>query len=418
MTALTDRRSLLIFGLLLISTGCANEPIKSTPTQGLKMTPKKDYYRALPPGQFALRKITSSEQRPDFRGAIQNRERLLTATKRSVNYLRKPSSRSFFPRSGIGHQKTLESLEAFIKVLESPRSDTELVAELQQRFDVYTSVGCDDRGTVLFTGYYTPIFKASREPTAEFRHPLHRLPPNHVKDPKTGKTLGLKQADGRIDANYPDRRTLLASGHLDGLGLVYLRHAFEAYLIGVQGSAILELPGGERMEVGYAGNNGHPYKSLGLAMVRSGKIERKDLNLRSMIEYFEAHPEEFEPLAAENGRYIFFQESEGGPFGCLNEKVTAMTSIATDKSIFPPGALCFLQANLPISEQQPYRGFVLDQDAGGAIRAPGRCDVFMGIGDTAGFLAGRTLAEGRMYYLFLKDEWLSPQARVGNGLSE
>jgi len=28
----------------------------------------------------------------------------------------------------------------------------------------------------------------------------------------------------------------------------------------------------------------------------------------------------------------------------------------------------------------PYTGFVLDQDTGGAIRAPGRCDVYMGVG--------------------------------------
>jgi len=46
----------------------------------------------------------------------------------------------------------------------------------------------------------------------------------------------------------------------------------------------------------------------------------------------------------------------------------------------------------------------LDQDAGGAIRAPGRCDVYMGQGETAGKLAGQTYQEGRLYYLFLKSD--------------
>jgi membrane-bound lytic murein transglycosylase A len=92
----------------------------------------------------------------------------------------------------------------------------------------------------------------------------------------------------------------------------------------------------------------------------------------------------------------------------LNEPVTAMRSIATDKSIFPRGALCFLEAPLPLDVakdgQGVYRGFVLDQDAGGAIRAPGRCDVYMGVGEEAGELAGHTWAEGRLYYLILKPE--------------
>ena len=42
------------------------------------------------------------------------------------------------------------------------------------------------------------------------------------------------------------------------------------------------------------------------------------------------------------------------------------------------------------------------QDTGGAIRAPGRCDVYMGLGDQAGQRAGATCQEGRLYYLFLK----------------
>ncbi len=41
-------------------------------------------------------------------------------------------------------------------------------------------------------------------------------------------------------------------------------------------------------------------------------------------------------------------------------------------------------------------------DAGGAIRAPGRCDIYMGIGEEAGHLAGQTSQEGHLYYLFLK----------------
>ena len=67
----------------------------------------------------------------------------------------------------------------------------------------------------------------------------------------------------------------------------------------------------------------------------------------------------------------------------------------------------FLKTRLPKAigdsiTKNAFTGFVLDQDAGGAIRAPGRCDVFMGIGDTAGKMAGQVYEEGQLYYLFLK----------------
>ena len=45
---------------------------------------------------------------------------------------------------------------------------------------------------------------------------------------------------------------------------------------------------------------------------------------------------------------------------------------------------------------------VCDQDTEGAIVAPGRCDLFMGIGPEARTLAGGQYAEGTMYYFFLK----------------
>ena len=48
---------------------------------------------------------------------------------------------------------------------------------------------------------------------------------------------------------------------------------------------------------------------------------------------------------------------------------------------------------------------------GGAIRAPGRADIFMGTGEGAETLAGTQKAEGRLYYFFVKpefvEEWLS-----------
>ena len=56
--------------------------------------------------------------------------------------------------------------------------------------------------------------------------------------------------------------------------------------------------------------------------------------------------------------------------------------------------------------------FMLDQDTGGAIRAPGRADIFMGVGPAAETLAGGQYAEGVLYYYILKPE-LVPQYLEG-----
>ena len=140
-----------------------------------------------------------------------------------------------------------------------------------------------------------------------------------------------------------------------------------------------------------------------------GKIASDRISLATMIEYFKAHPDEVTTYIRANPRFVFFQSSEGTPRGSLNEPVTPWRTIATDKSIFPRGCLAFLSTTLPQVQDgqmsiRTYDGFVLDQDTGGAIRAPGRCDIYMGEGDEAGQLAGQTYQEGRLYYIFIKPQ--------------
>jgi membrane-bound lytic murein transglycosylase A len=95
----------------------------------------------------------------------------------------------------------------------------------------------------------------------------------------------------------------------------------------------------------------------------------------------------------------------------LNEPVTAWRTVATDKGIFPRACLAFISTTLPSVTGQgdwAYQQFALDQDTGGGIRAAGRCDIYMGIGDAAGKLAGRTVQDGKLYYLFLKPGGSTP----------
>ena len=365
------------------------------------------YDRPLPPGELALRQITDPNEYPDFSRAWRDLDSLETAAANSLNYLTKASSRRYYPYGDIPHERVVATLEKLLELTDSDIRPSEVDGIIHAYFDVYTSVGWDDRGTVLFTGYYTPIFEGSFERTERFRYPLYEMPEGLAKDAE-GQALGLRNAEGRLEA-IPPRGEIETSGLLEGLELVWLSDPFEVYIAHVQGSAKVRMPDGQLITVGYAANNGHDYVSVAQALVADGKIPPDRMSLAVMIDYFKRHPNEVDRYTRRNPRYVFFRISEGTPRGSLNEPVTPMRTIATDKSIFPRAALAFI-ATSPSSPGNPaaslrdYDGFVLDQDTGGAIRAPGRCDVYMGEGDQAGHLAGQTYQEGRLYYLFLKSQ--------------
>jgi len=395
-----EKRSFLflLFSIFLIFHGCA-------PKEKEEAFPAYD--RPLGPGEQALVKITNPYEIPDFTLACINLEGLEESIDRSLNYLKKPSSRQFFPINDITHERVVQSLKLFKNYINSGMTESELNQAIRENFDVYTSVGYDKRGTVLFTGYYTPIFEGSWKQTGEYTCPLYKKPKDLVKG-SFGEVLGRHMPDGTIQP-YPSRYVIEATHMLAGQELIWLKDAFEAYVAQVQGSAKVRLPDDELVTVGYAANNGHEYKSISAELVRDGKISRDKLSMPTLMDYFDRNPNEVGIYTNRNPRYVFFRKEEGMPRGSLNEPVTPMRTIATDKSIFPRAALTFVMATLPqmrngMVVQEVYSGFALDQDTGGAIRAPGRCDFYMGVGEEAGQLAGRTYKEGRLYYLFIKEQ--------------
>jgi membrane-bound lytic murein transglycosylase A len=394
----------LLYAVFTAFIGCRTEP------QPQQLKPSYD--RPLPPGQDALRKITNPYEIPDFTLACIDTRGLRESIENSLNYMTKPSSKQFYPVCDITHTRAVESLEAFAELLDSGLTGPQLSQAIRDRFDVYISVGCDDHGTVLFTGYYTPIFDGSKASDQQYRYPLYNLPPDLVKGPN-GEILGRRTADGAV-IPYPPRVVIERSQMLRGKELIWLTDPFEVYIAHVQGSAKIRLPDGTLQTVGYAGNNGYEYKSISQQMVSDGVISKNQLSLAAMIDYFKKHTDQVTRYTGLNPRFVFFRYEQGSPRGSLNEPVTAYRTVATDKSIFPRAAVTYITTTLPKLQagqvvNELYSGFALDQDTGGAIRAPGRCDVYMGVGDDAGRLAGQTYQEGKLYYLFLKDQLVIPE---------
>ena len=367
-----------------------------------------DYSRQLSPGEQALVLVRDPAEYPDFTAAFRDTEPLIKAVNASLSFMDKPSSRTHFPVEGITHERARRSLEAFRDDVLRSKSPEEFRKRIARNFDIYRSVGYDRAGTVLFTGYCEPVINACKTRTERFRFPLYRLPEDLVKDPD-GTTRGRATAAG-VELPYYTRGEIDGEGVLSGRGLelAWLESALDAYIVHVQGSASLRLPDGKVLKVGYAGKNGRPYSSLGQALIAEGKLSRDGVSLDAIRGYFSRNPEEQAGFLYRNESYVFFTDRSGGPFGSIGVEVTPYRTIATDKSVFPRAGVTLFETSLPKRKAgggttlEPYAGFALDQDTGGAIRSAGRVDIFMGTGRDAEYLAGRVRSEGRLYYLFTK----------------
>ncbi len=398
MKLLSITCTIILIGLI----SCTN-----TKTEPKLDTSVTNYSKPLKPGQPALEFVTYQEW-PDIGRAWQSRDLFLQdSVDYSIEWFKAPSSKMWFPIEGISHEQAKKSVIEFQKILQTSSSKQEFISAIKQRFNVYKSVGCDGDGTVLFTGYYSPDFQASRTQSDQFKAPLYNRPDDLATDPHSGQPLGRLTSSGSIEP-WPARKALESSGELDGTELVYVRDDLDAYTIHVNGSARLRMDDGEIAYIGYAGKTDKPYKGLGHSVLEAGLIPPDGLSLRAIRRMYNKNPEQIKSLIDKNESYVFFREYDGSnwPAGSLGVPVTARRSVATDKKIFPRGSVVLVDTTVQnlTGESESFTQFMTDQDTGGAIRAPGRADLFMGIGPTAGIKAGGQYAEGRLFYLFLKPE--------------
>ncbi|MEP1074422.1 MltA domain-containing protein [Leptolyngbya sp. FACHB-16] len=389
-----------LIGTLL--TGLPAAWAQETPAESAPATTAEAPLRRLGPADVVDRQTRYALLRDNR--LWQDRAALLQAIDRSLAYLSTPAAQEAYTQYGMPEftrDRVRRSLTRFRQLLRTSNSLESFQTAILNEFELYQSIGRDGEGTVDFTGYFEPIYPASRVRTVEFRYPLYREPANLAQWPQPHPTrLELEGIDGLQGSQ----------GRLRGLELVWLRNRLDAYLIQVQGSARLQLANNGIMTVGYAGRTEHPYVSLGRELINDGKVPAEGLTLPVVIDYFRQHPDELNEYISRNNRFIFFQETAGHPpLGSLNVPVTSERSIATDKTVMPPGALALIYTNLPYPDRdgrlfsQRVSRFVLDQDTGGAIQGPGRVDIFMGTGPVAGDRAGLVNNPGELYYLLLRE---------------
>jgi membrane-bound lytic murein transglycosylase A len=389
-------RSLILSGLLFL--GVPAIPLLAQP----KPATQSPTQPTTKPAQVPLKPIAPSTLSVDDQ-ILRDRRSVLGAVDQSLKYLQTSKAIQAYqnyPVKEITRDRVIRSLRRFRQLLVTAKSEAALSEAIAKEFTVYQSAGKDNQGTVAFTGYFEPVHTASRKRTAEYRYPLYALPAGFSQWKKPHPTrLELEGADG-LQGNQ---------GKLRGAELVWMRDRLEAFLIQVQGSARLNLTDGTTMTIGVAAITDQPYSGIGRELIKDNKLKLEDLNLPNVLKYFQKNPKDLDVYLPRNRRFVFFRNTFGAPaLGSLGVPLTGDRSIATDKSLMPPGALALIQTQLPIAnsqkqlEQRSVSRFVLDQDTGGAIIGAGRVDIFTGTGVQAGNEAGLINSTGRLYYLLLK----------------
>jgi len=362
-----------------------------------------DYSKELSEGAPALLPLGPDEKRPDFQADYAQKDEILPALDQSIAWTKKKTSAKWFPIEGVSSARALASLERFRELLTSAKSASEFDAKIGEEFTVYKSAGWNGQGGgVLFTAYCTPILPGSTIASAEHRYPLYALPPDLVKGAE-GEILGQKV--GNATQPYPTRRVIEATHMLarQNLELAWLEDPVDAYIAHVNGSAFIRLPDGEMLKLGYAGKNGRNYASLGKALIDAKELPKDGVNLAAIRAWAKKNPAKVAEFLNKNDSFVFFQAIDGNPHGSLNVPVTGNRSVATDKRLFPRGAITWAAGRTGTEYGAELGRFLFDQDTGGAIRTAGRADVYLGVGDEAEKLAGATRQEGQLYYLFLKE---------------
>ena len=343
---------------------------------------------------------------------------LFRTLEQSRAYLRRlPPERTFkygpdvYPAAHL-----LASLETFERLYKNIGPGPALKQTLVTDFILYRSTGREGTGEVICTGYYEPQLNGSLIPDERYRWPIYSRPDDLIE-----ANLGLfspeltgKKIRGRLEGlrllPYFSRREIDRQGALAGRGLelAWVDDPVDLFFLHIQGSGRIRLPDGQVIRVGYAASNGRPYRSLGKHLNELRILTLDEMSMQAIKDWLSAHPEQTAALLDHNESYIFFRLLEGDPVGNINVPLTPGRSVALDHRIFPKGALAWLQTRVPevisgrIDHWRASSRFVLVQDTGGAIRGPGRLDLFFGHGREAELSAGHMKEPGTLFFLILK----------------
>ncbi|MAU29278.1 MAG: hypothetical protein CMJ07_08855 [Pelagibacterales bacterium] len=267
----------------------------------------------------------------------------------------------------------------------------------------------------LFTGYIELEIKGRLEKSiteAPDAVPIFKKPPNilSVNLEKFGEEYKAKKITGMIINNdfipVPSRK-IIENEHLfkDHI-LAYIDDPALAYFLHIQGSGVITLKSGEKLSVGYAGDNGKNYYSIGKELIEEGIIKKEDMSMQAILVWMRNNKLAALELMQKNKRFIFFKERNNlePPKGSSGTSVTAMHSAAVDNNFIPYHLPLWIQVDDFYNDRPDKRltNIFISQDTGSAIKGLTRMDLFLGKGINAEEIAGRLSSNGKIWTLVPK----------------
>ena len=275
--------------------------------------------------------------------------------------------------------------------------------------------GDDPEG--LFTGYYEPLLNGSRHfggrvygAALSCRRPISCASTSAGSTrnwPATRSTAAIAGA-----SSCPTTRAReIDSGALAGRGLelLWVDDPVDKFFLQVQGSGQVRLDDGSLIRVGYAGQNGQPYRAIGRDLIEMRRahagagVHAGDPRLaggaserRGRGSWSATAP----TSSSRNGPSWRPTRGRSAPRACRSPPGARSPSIrATSRSACRSG---WTPPRRGRRATAPLRRLMVAQDAGGAIKGVVRGDVFWGAGERAAAIAGRMKSRGRYAVLLPK----------------
>ena len=92
------------------------------------------------------------------------------------------------------------------------------------------------------------------------------------------------------------------------LEIVWVDSLVDIFFLHIQGSGIVQLEDGSRIYVGYADQNGHPFRSIGRYLLDKQLIDRGQLSLQGMKAFLKEHPEAIPRRLHRQSQLYFFPD--------------------------------------------------------------------------------------------------------------
>ncbi len=305
-------------------------------------------------------------------------------------------------------------------------------AFFESHFSPYAVLSQDGQATGLVTGYYEPLLSGSRTRDARFGVPLYSPPDDlltidlvSLYPELKGKRLRGRVVGKRVVPYWAREDIEAGKAPVAGHELVYVDDPVEAFFLQIQGSGRIQLADGSVVRVGYADQNGQPYRSIGRVLADRGEMPIERTSMQNIREWGRRNPDKLPEFMNANPSYVFFREVPSpapgtlearidGPIGSLGVPLLARRTAAVDTRAIPLGAPIWLATTYP-STAQPLQRLLMAQDTGGAIRGAVRADFFWGFGGDAGREAGRMKQEGQIWVLWPRNA--RPPFRVGDSVA-